>query len=215
MGLNNLLSVFLPKDKIFYTLFEKVSSNVLEMGDLLYQVVHAPDYNQRAALIAKLEELELRNDEHTHQIFQELGRNFITPFDREDIHYLAIALDDICDYIHASGKKINFYKVNPDDSGIKKMSDIIRQGCAEIRTAVLELRNMKNIQVMSEAIIKVNDLEKQADVVYDLCMERLFDSDIDDKELIKRREIYQVLETVSDKFQDATNVIDSIVVKYA
>jgi hypothetical protein len=215
MGLNNLLAVFLPKDKVFYTLFEKVAITVVEMGDLLSQVVNEPDYNQRSSLIAKLEQLEHRNDEYTHQIFQELGKNFITPFDREDIHYLAIALDDICDYIYASGKKINFYKVNPDDSGMRKMAEIIRLGCAEVKTAVFELRNMKNLKIMSEAIIKVNSLENQADDVFDMCIERLFDMETDVKELIKKREIYQVLEIVTDKFEDATNVIDSIVVKYA
>jgi len=215
MGLNNLLAVFLPKDKVFYTLFEKVAITVVEMGDLLSQLVNEPDYNQRSSLIAKLEQLEHRNDEYTHQIFQELGKNFITPFDREDIHYLAIALDDICDYIYASGKKINFYKVNPDDSGMRKMAEIIRLGCAEVKTAVFELRNMKNVKIMSEAIIKVNSLENQADDVFDMCIERLFDMETDVKELIKKREIYQVLEIVTDKFEDATNVIDSIVVKYA
>ncbi|MBU6274920.1 MAG: DUF47 family protein [Bacteroidetes bacterium] len=215
MGLNNLLAVFLPKDKVFYTLFEKVAITVVEMGDLLSQVVNEPDYNQRSSLIAKLEQLEHRNDDYTHQIFQELGKNFITPFDREDIHYLAIALDDICDYIYASGKKINFYKVNPDDSGMRKMAEIIRLGCAEVKTAVFELRNMKNVKIMSEAIIKVNSLENQADDVFDMCIERLFDMETDVKELIKKREIYQVLEIVTDKFEDATNVIDSIVVKYA
>jgi uncharacterized protein Yka (UPF0111/DUF47 family) len=215
MGLNNLLAVFLPKDKVFYTLFEKVAITVVEMGDLLSQVVNEPDYNQRSSLIAMLEQLEHRNDEYTHQIFQELGKNFITPFDREDIHYLAIALDDICDYIYASGKKINFYKVNPDDSGMRKMAEIIRLGCAEVKTAVFELRNMKNVKIMSEAIIKVNSLENQADDVFDMCIERLFDMETDVKELIKKREIYQVLEIVTDKFEDATNVIDSIVVKYA
>jgi uncharacterized protein Yka (UPF0111/DUF47 family) len=215
MGLNNLLAVFLPKDKVFYTLFEKVAITVVEMGDLLNQLVNEPDYNQRSSLIAKLSQLEHRNDEYTHQIFQELGKNFITPFDREDIHYLAIALDDICDYIFASGKKINFYKVNPDDSGMRKMAEIIRLGCAEVKTAVFELRNMKNVKIMSEAIIKVNSLENQADDVFDMCIERLFDMETDVKELIKKREIYQVLEIVTDKFEDATNVIDSIVVKYA
>ncbi len=215
MGLNNLLAVFLPKDKVFYTLFEKVAVTVVEMGDLLSQLVNEPDYNQRSSLIAKLEQLEHRNDEYTHQIFQELGKNFITPFDREDIHYLAIALDDICDYIYASGKKINFYKVNPDDSGMRKMAEIIRLGCAEVKTAVFELRNMKNVKIMSEAIIKVNSLENQADDVFDMCIERLFDMETDVKELIKKREIYQVLEIVTDKFEDATNVIDSIVIKYA
>mgnify|MGYP002135655431 CR=1 FL=1 len=78
----------------------------------------------------------LENDDSTHQIFTELGRNFITPFDREDIHYLASALDDIADYIFATSKKINFYKVNPNDSGIQKLAELILQGSVEITKAV-------------------------------------------------------------------------------
>lgn len=215
MSLNSMLSIFMPKDKVFFTLFEKIATTVGEMGDMIAQIVNENDYNQRAALITKLEQLEHRNDEYTHQVFQELGKNFITPFDREDIHYLAIALDDICDYIYASGKKINFYKVNPDDNGIRKMAEIIRQGSHEVKAAVYELRNMKNIKRISDCIIKINSFENQADDVFDMCIERLFDMENDVKELIKKREIYQVMEIVTDKFEDAANVMDSILVKYA
>ncbi|MGA1665699.1 MAG: DUF47 domain-containing protein [Bacteroidia bacterium] len=215
MSLNSMLSIFMPKDKVFFTLFEKIATTVGEMGDMIAQIVNENDYNQRAALITKLEQLEHRNDEYTHQVFQELGKNFITPFDREDIHYLAIALDDICDYIYASGKKINFYKVNPDDNGIRKMAEIIRQGSHEVKAAVYELRNMKNIKRISDSIIKINSFENQADDVFDMCIERLFDMENDVKELIKKREIYQVMEIVTDKFEDAANVMDSILVKYA
>jgi uncharacterized protein Yka (UPF0111/DUF47 family) len=215
MSLNSILQIFLPKDRIFFSLFESVAMNVSAMGVLITEVVAEPDFDQRGALIKKLEDLEHANDELTHQIFQELGKNFITPFDREDIHYLAIALDDICDYIFASAKKINFYKVNPNDSGIQKMAQIIRQGSDEVKTAVLELRNMKNIKSITDAVIRVNSFENQADDVFDMCIERLFDTETDVKELIKKREIYQVMEIATDKFEDAANVIESIVVKYA
>ena len=110
MSLNSILQIFLPKDRIFFSLFESVAMNVSAMGVLITEVVAEPDFDQRGALIKKLEDLEHANDELTHQIFQELGKNFITPFDREDIHYLAIALDDICDYIFASAKKLIFTK---------------------------------------------------------------------------------------------------------
>ncbi|MFM7032042.1 MAG: DUF47 domain-containing protein, partial [Bacteroidota bacterium] len=119
------------------------------------------------------------------------------------------------DYIYASGKKINFYKVNPDDNGIRKMAEIIRQGSHEVKAAVYELRNMKNIKRISDSIIKINSFENQADDVFDMCIERLFDMENDVKELIKKREIYQVMEIVTDKFEDAANVMDSILVKYA
>ena len=91
----------MPKNTVFYELFEKVANNVKIMGTTLKEEVAEPDFDKRAALITKLEDLEHANDELTHNIFTELGRNFITPFDREDIHYLATSLDDIADYIYA------------------------------------------------------------------------------------------------------------------
>ncbi|RYG06087.1 MAG: DUF47 domain-containing protein [Chitinophagaceae bacterium] len=209
------MKIFTPKDKIFYSLFEQVAATVYEMGKVMKQVVTEPDYDKRAALISQIEDLEHVNDDLTHKIFTELGRNFITPFDREDIHYLASALDDICDYIFASAKKINFYKVNPNDQGIQKMADLIEQGCEQIKNAVLELRNMRNMRQITDALVKVNSIENQADDIFDMSIERLFETEPDAKEVIKKREIYQVMEIVTDKCEDAGNVIESIIIKYA
>ncbi len=216
MNFNSIIKLFTPKDKVFYSLFEEVAINVANMGKLMKDVVAEPDFEKRGVVIKKVEDLENKNDELTHQIFTELGKNFITPFDREDIHYLATALDDICDYIYASAKKINFYKVNPaSDNGIQKMADIIALGADSIKTAVFELRNMRNMRNITDAIVKVNSYENQADDLFDMCIERLFETEDDVKTLIKKREIYQVMEIVTDKFEDAANVMESIVVKYA
>ncbi len=216
MNFNSIIKLFTPKDKVFYSLFEEVAINVADMGKLMKDVVAEPDFEKRGVVIKKVEDLENKNDELTHQIFTELGKNFITPFDREDIHYLATALDDICDYIYASAKKINFYKVNPaSDNGIQKMADIIALGADSIKTAVFELRNMRNMRNITDAIVKVNSYENQADDLFDMCIERLFETEDDVKTLIKKREIYQVMEIVTDKFEDAANVMESIVVKYA
>lgn len=215
MALNSIMKIFMPKDRVFYSLFEEVAGNVKKMGNTLKQVVSEPDFDKRAALISKVEDLEHVNDELTHRIFTELGRNFITPFDREDIHYLASALDDICDYIFASAKKINFYKVNPNDNGIQKLSDLIDQGCEHIHNAIFELRDRRNMRQLTEALVKVNSIENQADDVFDMSIDRLFEIEQDAKEVIKKREIYQVMEIVTDKCEDAANVIESIIIKYS
>lgn len=205
----------MPKDRIFYSLFEEVAHTVAKMGKTMKEVVKEPDFDKRAALINQIEDLEHVNDDYTHKIFTELGRNFITPFDREDIHYLASALDDIADYIFASAKKINFYKVNPNDQGIQKLADLIDQGCEQIKNAVLELRDMKDMRQITDALVKVNSIENQADDIFDLSIDRLFETEPDAKEVIKKREIYQVMEIVTDKCEDAGNVIESIIIKYA
>ena len=215
MGLNSFMKLFMPKDKIFYSLFEQVADTVAKMGKAMKEVVAEPDFDKRAAIISRLEDLEHINDDFTHKIFTELGRNFITPFDREDIHYLASALDDIADYIYSSAKKINFYKVNPNDNGIQKMAELIDQGAEQIKNAVFELRNMTNMRKITDALVKVNSIENQADDIFDMSIDRLFETEPDAKEVIKKREIYQVMEIVTDKCEDAANVIESIIIKYA
>lgn len=215
MAANSFLKIFLPKDRVFYSLFEQVSDRVLEMAILLKKVVDEPDFSKRASIISKIEDLEHENDELTHKIFTELGRNFITPFDREDIHYLASSLDDIADYIFASAKKINFYRVNPVDHGLHRFAELIYLSAEQVSNAVKELRNMKNLRLMTEALVKINSIENQADDLFDMSIERLFAEEPDAKEVMKLREIYQVMEIATDKCEDAGNVIESIIIKYA
>ncbi len=214
-ALNSFLKIFMPKNRVFFELFEQVANNCAKMGSVMKEVVAEPDFDLRGKKIKEIEDLEHANDELTHSIFTELGRNFITPFDREDIHYLATSLDDIADYIYASAKKINFYRVNPNDLGMQKFADLIEQGAFQISIAVKELRDMKNMRNITEALVKINSIENQADDVFDMSIERLFATEPDAKEVIKKREIYQVMEIVTDKCEDASNVIESIIIKYA
>ena len=185
------------------------------MAEKLYTLVSEPDYKIRTGMIKPIEDLEHASDELTHRIFTELGRNFITPFDREDIHYLASALDDIADYIYASAKKIKLYHINPSDDAIQKLADLIRESTNAVRTAVHELRNMKNMRQITDALVRINSIENEADDISDMYTERLFSMESDAKEIIKKREIYQVMEDVTDKCEDAANVIESIIIKYA
>ena len=215
MATNSFLKIFMPKNRVFFELFEKVADNVAKMGVILKDIVAEADFDKRASLISQVEDLEHANDELTHSVFTELGRNFITPFDREDIHLLATALDDVADYIYASAKKINFYRVNPNDIGMQKMAELIEQGANHVRTAVVELRDMKNMRNITEALVKINSIENQADDIFDMSIERLFATEPDAKEVIKKREIYQAMEIATDKCEDATNVIESIIIKYA
>jgi len=215
MSINSIIQIFLPKDRVFYQLFESVADTLIKMGEKLQEVVHEPSFEKRAAIIKALEDLEHVNDDFTHNIFTELGKNFITPFDREDIHALASALDDIADYIYASAKKINFYRVNPDDIGIQKFGDLIYLGTKQVHIAVTELRNMKDMRKITDALVAINSIENQGDDIFDMSIERLFATEPDAKEVIKKREIYQVMEIVTDKCEDAANVIESIIIKYS
>ena len=213
--LSGILKFFLPKDKIFYTLFENASANLESLSEKLVIVVNESDFNKRGDVIKQMEELEHKNNVLTHTIFVELGKNFITPFDREDIHSLATALDDIAYFIYASAKKINFYKINPDDQGVQKMALVIKDAVLAVNSAVIELRNLKNTQKIIDCVVRINSAENIGDDIFDLSIDRLFEYELDIKMLIKKRELYQSLEIVTDKCEDAGNVIESIVVKYA
>ncbi len=215
MALNSIMKLFMPKDKIFYSLFEEVADGVKHMGELLLLLVNEPEPDKRVVLLRQVEDQEHVNDDLTHKVFTELGRNFITPFDREDIHTLASALDDICDYIYATAKKINTYKVDPNEEAIRKLAELIGEGTIYVREAVGELRNMRDMRRITDALVKINSIENQADDIFDNSIEKLFELEPDAKEVIKKREIYQVMEVVTDKCEDAANVIESIIIKYS
>ena len=124
-GFNAFVQLFMPKDKVFYSLFEEVADGVARMGELLKEVVKEPDYDKRTALISQVQDQEHINDEFTHRIFTELGRNFIAPFDREDIHYLASALDD-----DQTDRRIEFERSH---GSVDAMDHFQREGIERLR----------------------------------------------------------------------------------
>jgi predicted phosphate transport protein (TIGR00153 family) len=209
------MKIFQPKDRIFYSLFEEVVDTVYEMSELLKKLIIERDRDKRFAILSEIENAEHKNDDITHRIYTELGRTFITPFDREDIHFLATALDDVADYIYASAKRMTFYNITNDDEGIIKLANLISFGVQELKTAVRGLRNMRDLQAMTTALVKINSIENQADDIYDLSVERLFDLEQDIKMLIKKREVYHAMETATDKCEDAGNAIETIIIKYS
>jgi predicted phosphate transport protein (TIGR00153 family) len=214
-GINSIFAVLSPKNKKFYDYFEQMVDKLNEMANKFVEMVHESSAEKRGKLLRDLENLEHSCDDTTHTLFTELGRNFITPFDREDIHYLASALDDIADYIYSSAKKINFYRLDPNEDGVHKLAGLIKEGTVAIRDAVYELRNLKDIRKITSSLIRVNAIENEADDLFDLSIDRLFEIENDIKMLIKRRELYQSMENATDKLEDAGNVIESIIIKYA
>lgn len=214
MSFNSFIKKFLPKDRIFFTLFEEVCNNLKSMAlDYQEYLNHKPD--QVDELLVKLEEGEHHNDSLTHKIFIELGKNFITPFDREDIHILANTLDDVADYMYASVKKLHTYNVTEVDQVMKEMADLVAEGTNALAKAVHELRNMKDIMRITKSCIAINSIENKADDLLDKALFELFRDTTDAIQIIKLKDIYQDMEIITDKCEEAANVIESIIVKYA
>ncbi len=215
MGLNGIFQYFVPKDRKFFPLFEQASANVIKLGEALIDFVNTNDENHRKEVGKLIEDLEHRGDEITHQIFLELGKNFITPFDREDIHALASAIDDIADFIHGSASRMMLYKVNEMTPPIKKLAELILQGCHDVHKAVGELKNLKNIRLITDSCVRINSMENQADYIFDRAVGELFEYEKDAIALIKYKEVLSALETATDKCEDVANVMESILVKNA
>ncbi|MDQ3110366.1 MAG: DUF47 family protein [Bacteroidota bacterium] len=209
-----ILQYLLPKDRKFFPLFKQATENLVKGSKVLVELVNAP-VGKRKELIHEIEQIEHTGDNITHMIFNELGRNFITPFDREDIHALTSSIDDVLDLINGTAKRFEMYKVTEITEPMIMLSEIILKGAIELNVAVTNLEGMKRIDEIKEACVRINSLENNADDVFNLAIGRLFDEEKDAVKLIKVKEILQALETATDKCEDAANVIESIIIKYA
>jgi predicted phosphate transport protein (TIGR00153 family) len=212
MALGNIFSFLVPKDKTFFSLFSQSSDNLVEISKVFNELINAP-LDRRGEFIKKISDLEHVGDEITHQIFTELSTNFITPFDREDITYLATSLDDIADYIDGSAKRIQLYKIGETSQAMKQLAEIIEHSAKEIHVAVSNMKDMKNAVRIREAIVRINSLENHADDIFDGAIADLFENEKDAITILKIKEILANMETATDKCEDVANVIETIIVK--
>ena len=164
-------------------------------------------------MLTHMSDYEHKLDDLTHEIFVQLGENFITPFDREDINYLASGLDDIADFMYASAKYIYLYKT-PLNPAYTEFSLLIYKSCQEIENAIKNLKDFKNPKEVKESCIKINSYENIADDVLSQATVKLFETE-DAINIIKIKSVLEYLETVTDKAEDVANTIESIVIKYA
>ncbi|HEY9004059.1 MAG TPA: DUF47 family protein [Mucilaginibacter sp.] len=216
MSLNSIFQYFVPKDKkIFFPLFEQAANNVVAMSNALVEAVNSDDAIKREELFKQIDKLENKGDELTHQIYLELGKNFITPFDREDIHSLATAIDDVADFIQGSANRMSLYQIDDYNDHIRKLCDLILQASFDLEKAVRELKDLKNVRNIADSCIRINSVENQADYVFDRAVADLFLYEKDAIRLIKYKEILAALETATDRCEDAANVMESILVKNA
>ncbi|MDB5131266.1 MAG: phosphate transport regulator [Mucilaginibacter sp.] len=216
MSLNSIFQYFVPKDKkIFSALFEQAANNVVAMATVLVETVNSTNPETREELIKQIDKLENKGDEITHQIHLELGKNFITPFDREDIHLLASAIDDVADNIQGAANRMSLYRIDDFNVPIKKLSELILQASGEMEKAIRELKDLKNVRNIADSCIRINSIENQADYVFDRAVADLFLYEKDAIRLIKYKEILATLETATDMCEDAADVMESILVKNA
>lgn len=210
-----LFKLFKPNNKTFYRLFEEASINLNAMSNLLNVLVHENDYNKRLVIGREIIQAEKNYEILVHHIFVELSKNYVTPFDREDIYGLAKTMETIGDYLTITAKKINFYKLNTNEIGLRIMVNSVIETIDSVCSAVLELRNFKKGKIIVDSIIKINEIHSLAIESFYQCIDTLFEEEDDLKEVIKRREIYHNLEVITGKCKDAGTFLEAIVIKYS
>ncbi|MCX6295004.1 MAG: DUF47 family protein [Bacteroidetes bacterium] len=211
----NIFQFFQPKDKIFFLLFQKAAANAVVTSKVMVELVNTTSLEKRKELYREIERLEHVGDGITHETFNQLSLNFITPFDRDDIHSLVSAVDDIVDFIHGASKRMELYKVEEMTPAIIKLAELIQKAAEELEVAIIELRNLKNITKIKEATVRINSIENHADDIFDMAIAKLFEEEKNAVEVIKMKDVLSMLETATDKCEDASDVINSILIKNA
>ncbi|MCX8473896.1 MAG: DUF47 family protein, partial [Sediminibacterium sp.] len=213
--IDSFFKFFLPKNRIFYSNFESATDCLISMSHTFKELVYETNIENRPLISSKIKDHKHKVNNIIHTIYVELEKNFITPFDREDIYNLAQALNKISSLFYSTSKKIVLYRINPNQLGVIKMADLVTASTFQISIAVKGLQNMKNVDKVMEALVKIKSLEDQMDDAYDMSIEKLYNNQQDVIEVIKMREIYQVLEKLSDKCENVARIIESITIKYA
>ena len=208
-----MLSKIMPREGRFFDLFEQ-SSNLIEEAaqqfkKMLSDLPHAESHAHT------IKDIEHRADDVTHQTVEMLHKTFITPIDREEIHQLISKMDDVVDIIEAASQRIVLYGITAIPQDALQMSDVCIRSAECIKRAVRGLSNLKKPQEMIKDCVEINRLENEADTLLRSAISKLFKEEPDTRQLIKLKEIYELLEVVTDRCEDVANIIEGIVLEYA
>ena len=200
-----------PREETFLPQFARAAEIILEAATALDQL--AADFTDVELKVAHIKHLEHEGDQVAHQTFGLLSRTWITPIDREDIHALVKALDDVLDFIDAAANRFVLYKIREPRAGLKQATEILVQSAHAIRRASALLGDLKHSAAILEICVEINRLENEADTLNRISIGRLFETEKDPITLLKWKEIYEVLEEATDRCEDVANVFEQIVLK--
>jgi predicted phosphate transport protein (TIGR00153 family) len=202
-----------PKQENFFDYFEELANKIEEGGRLFLEMTENHDYSE--SKVARLKEIEHEADIITHRTYEKMHTTFLTPIDREDIYALVNKMDSIMDVIEATAIRIHLYKVKKIDDQIIKQAKILNEAITKVKSIVHAMRNMKNSKMILDGCVEINTLENAGDVVLRTIMANLFENEKDAIELVKWKDIFQLLEEAIDDCEDVSNIVEGIVLKHA
>ncbi|QYJ67600.1 DUF47 domain-containing protein [Flavobacterium litorale] len=214
MSINNIFQFLVPKDKKFFPLFEQATQNLVLLAEKMHEAVNTPK-EDRDEFLMEIERIESVIEGIAHQTNLELSRNFITPFDREDIYALMSAIDNVADYMYGAGNRMRLYQVENITKSIRKLTEINLEACQLIQVAVADLKDMKNLKGITDCSQRIYKLESKSDNVFERAVADIFEKEKDPLNVIKYKEVLSALETATDKCKGVANVLESIAVKHS
>jgi uncharacterized protein len=200
----------LPREDKYFDMFTQMAGKIEEAAGILLEMLDS-DGSDFASYTKRIKDVEHSCDQITHEITTKLNKSFITPFDREDIYTLSVALDDICDYIDAGARAIVMYDIREFNDEARSLAVVIGQIGTAIKGAVSILSKPDNI---NEHFVEIHRLENVADDIYFRAMGKLFKNATDPITVIKWKELYEILENATDRAESVANIIESIVLKH-
>ena len=206
-----MFSRLMPREGRFFDLFnEHAEQLVLGAHELRALMGNVAELQERKRSIEKIEH---RADKITQQTMQLLHATFITPIDRDEIHQLITRMDDILDLMEDVSQCMFLYDIHAVTDEARKLADICLASTEKIKAAVGQLSNLKHPKQILALCKEIDQLESDADHVMRSAMAKLFREEPDVKQLFKMKEIYQLLESVTDRGQDVANIIEGIVLE--
>ena len=200
----------LPREDEYFVFFSQMTEKIQDASDILVEMLNGTQENF-ATNAKRIKDAEHACDELGHQITIKLNKSFITPFDREDIYTLSVALDDVCDYIDAGARAIMMYDIHEINDYARNFARVIQSLARELNSAVSLLKKPDG---MSRHIVEIHRLENEADEIYFRAIGELFKQATDPIALIKWKELYEILENATDRCESVANIIESIILKH-
>lgn len=201
----------LPREDEYFTLFTEMTARIQDGADALVAMMQDTSESFES-YTKKIKAAEHACDELTHRITTKLNKSFITPFDREDIYMLVVALDDVLDYIDAGARAILMYDIRQINDHAKQFAKVIQSLAMELHSAISILAKPNG---MNQHIVEIHRLENEADDVYFRAIGELFRNTSDPIGLIKWKEVYEILEAATDRCESVANIIESVILKHA
>ena len=202
---------FLPAETQFYDWFEKATANLLDAAQQLQDLFdHYDDVENR---VSRLTELEHRGDFIVHEVMHLLIHTLIVPLDGEDIERLISALDDALDGIEATAVRMLIFQIETPTEQARQLARLIRSGAHELHLAMPNLREKKNIRQVNAHIVEINTLENNGDRVLREALVEIVKHKDDIFNLIRWKEIYEMLEETTDRMEDVADVLQRVIIK--